>query len=123
MNSWTALAKIAAGPTGPESRKHPRFRANTLACDQGEVLDLSATGLRIRFRVKSFDHPPGQTVQLTLLSQRGEHCLPVTVVWVKKDGRKHFEVGFQFPDAETAKSAQLFRAAWDPIADGEWTNR
>lgn len=123
MNSWTALAKLAAGSSGPESRKHPRFRANTLVCENGEVLDLSATGLRIRFRVKSFDHQPGQSIEITLLSQRGEHRFPATVVWVKKDGRKHFEVGFQFPDAETAKNAQLFRAAWDPVADGEWTNR
>lgn len=123
MNSWNALAKLAAGPSGPESRRHPRFRANSLVCERGEVLDLSATGLRIRFRVKSFEHHPGESMEIALLSSRGEHRFSATVVRVKKIGRKNFEVGFQFPDAETAKSAQLFRAAWDPIADGEWTTR
>jgi hypothetical protein len=122
MNSWTALAKLAAGPSGPESRKHPRFRANSMVCDHGEVLDFSATGLRIRFR-KAPKYAQGELADLSLSSPHGEHHCQAVVVWIKKESRKSYEVGFQFPDAETAKRMQLFRAAWDPTGDGEWTNR
>lgn len=122
MNSWTALAKLAAGPTGPESRRHPRFRANTMVCDHGEVLDFSATGLRIGFR-KGCKYEVGQFAELELQSPRGEHHCRAEVVWVKKTGRRAAEVGFRFPDEETAKKMQLFRSAWDPLADGNWTNR
>ncbi len=122
MNSWTALAKLAAGSSTPESRKHPRFRANAMVCDQGEVLDFSATGLRIRFR-KAPRYAEGQLVDLTLMTPRGEHDCQAEVVWMKKEGRKSFEVGFRFPDPETAQRIQLFRAAWDPTSDGEWSNR
>lgn len=123
MTSWTALAKLAAGPSGPESRQHPRFRANAVVCDHGEVLDFSATGLRIRFRTKSFHHEPGQSMEITLRSQRGEHRFMAVLVWVRKEGRKSHEVGLRFPDEQTARRAQLFRTAWDPLADGEWSNR
>lgn len=122
MNSWTALAKLAAGPAGPEARKHPRFRANTMVCDQGEVLDFSATGLRIGFR-KAPKVGENDSVDLTLQSPHGEHQCRARVVWIKKTGWRSAEIGFRFTDEQTAQQMRLFRAAWDPLADGTWSNR
>lgn len=122
MTSWTALAKLAAGPSGPESRRHPRFRANAMGCDRGTVLDFSATGIRIDFD-RSPRFQPGQTVELTLNSANGQMLCPVEVVWVKKTGWRSAEVGFRFASEETASQLRLFQAAYDPLAGGEWSNR
>lgn len=122
MTSWTAIAKLAQGPKGPESRRHPRFRANTMVIEQGEILDFSATGLRIRFK-KAPRYQIGQFADLTLLSPKGEHRCRAEVMWVKPCGRKAAEIGFKFPDEATVHQMQLFRCAWDPLADGEWSNR
>lgn len=122
MTSWTALAKLAAGPSGPESRTHPRFRANAMACERGTVLDFSATGIRIDF-CRATRYRPGQLVDLTLNSANGALRCPVEVVWVKKTGWRSAEVGFRFPDPETARQLRLFQAAYDPLADSEWSNR
>lgn len=122
MTSWTALAKLAAGPSGPESRRHPRFRANSMGCDRGTVLDFSATGIRIDFsRCPRFEQ--GHAVELTLNSAKGQLLCPVEVVWVKKTGWRSAEVGFRFADEETASQLRLFQAAYDPLADSEWSNR
>lgn len=122
MTSWTALAKLAAGPSGPEARRHPRFRANTMVCDRGRVLDFSATGLRIDFP-KGTRYEVGQTAELCLQHPKGEHHCQAEVVWIKKTGRRSAEVGFRFADEESRKRATLFRSAYDPLADGEWSNR
>ncbi len=121
MTSWTALAKLAQD-TGPEARKHPRFRANNMLVDQGEVLDFSATGLRIRFR-KAPKYAVGQLVDLRLMNDQGERRCLAQVVRIRKVDRKNIEVGFRFPDEATAREIQLFRAAYDPLADGEWSIR
>lgn len=119
MNSWTALAKLAAQQGGPEGRRHPRFRANTMLVDHGEVLDFSATGLRIRFK-KAPKYEVGQTADLTLQSPQGERRCSAEVVWINQIGRKSAEVGFRFPDDATAREMQLFKAAWDPLGDSDW---
>lgn len=121
MNSWTALAKLAA-QSGPEARKHPRFRGNTMVVDHGEVLDFSATGLRIRFK-KSPRYEVGVTTELCLQCPRGEQRCQATVVWIKKLGWRGAEVGFRFANDEAAQQMNLFRAAWDPLSDGQWSNR
>jgi len=121
MTSWTALAKLAQ-ESGPEARRHPRFKARAMLVDRGEVMDFSATGIRIRFR-KMPRYEVGQTVELCLMSPQGERRCLAEVVRINKVGRKQVDVGFRFPDEKTAQAMELFRAAWDPLEDGEWWNR
>ena len=90
--------------------------------DHGEVVDFSATGLRIRFR-KAPKYSVGQVVELCLMNPQGERRCLAEVMRIQKIDRKNTEIGFRFPDEETARQIQLFRAAYDPLADGDWTTR
>lgn len=119
MNGWSALAKLTQ-ETGPEARKTPRFRANEILVEKGEVLDYSATGLRIRF----FKHPRfrvGDSIELELMCPNGSKACRGTVVWLNPLGRKACEAGIRLDEGGSGPS--LFRAAWDPLGDGQWSNR
>lgn len=118
---WTALAKIAQ-ESGPEARQRPRFKANQMVVDHGAVLDFSATGLRIMFH-RRVRFEVGQIAELTLQNPQGERRCCAEVMWIRKESRKMTEVGFRFIDAQTAEQMQLFKAAFDPLGDGEWSNR
>lgn len=90
--------------------------------DHGEVLDFSATGLRIRFK-KAPRYEVGVTTELCLQCPHGvQHCQAI-VVRIKKLGWRGAEVGFRFATDESATKMNLFRAAWDPLSDGQWSNR
>lgn len=119
---WTALAKIAADPKGPEAREKPRFRANDMVVDHGKVTDFSATGLRILFKRRP-RYKVGKVVELTLQNPQGERRCMAKVVWIRKDRKKGTEVGFHFPDQDTAEQMQLFKAAFNPLSDGKWSNQ
>lgn len=121
MTMWTALAKIASEHR-PDGRQRPRFRANDMVVEHGIVKDFSATGLRINY-TRAPRYKVGQEVELTLLNRQGERRCPAVVVWIKKTGWRSAEVGFRFANETVAAEMQLFKAAFNPLDDGEWSNR
>lgn len=122
MAMWNALANIAASHGGFEGREKPRFRANEMLVDHGVVKDFSATGLRIKFS-RCPRYKVGQEVELTLQNYQGErHCF-AKVVWIKKTGWRSKDIGFRFANADVAEEMQLFKAAFDPLGDGKWSNQ
>jgi len=121
MTMWTALAKIAK-EQGPDGRQRPRFRASGLVVDHGVVTDFSASGLRISF-TKAPKYCEGDSVELTLQSERGSRTCLAEVVWIAKTGRRSADIGFRFPSEQVAEEMQLFKAAFDPLAGGDWSNR
>lgn len=122
MAMWNALAKIAASHGGFDGREKPRFRANEMLVDHGVVKDFSATGLRIEFS-RCPRYTIGQRIELTLQNYQGERRCEAEVVWIKKTGWRSREIGFRFPDPEVAQQMQLFKAAFDPLGDGKWSNQ
>ena len=80
-----------AGRSSSGKRGSPRQRQNGLACNLGQVLDLSSTGARLRCRCVI----GGQVdVVLTDYTRAGE--LRGEVVWVKPTGNFHYEAGVRF---------------------------
>jgi hypothetical protein len=93
---------LVLGPSGPNSRRHGRVRCVGLRCffgekecQEAEVLDLSASGMRIRM-LKAQDLEAGSILRVVVTSDTESVELPVKVIWSKRKGYKRFELGVTF---------------------------
>ncbi|MFG0252575.1 MAG: DnaJ domain-containing protein [Phycisphaerales bacterium JB038] len=89
-------------------RGQPRYRTTALACDLGEVLDLSTPGLRLRCD-SSHACQQGALLTLTLQPGDGSGQLRLTghAVWVKRSGLRHREIGVSFINVRPSTAASL----------------
>jgi hypothetical protein len=81
-------------------RRCGRLPQDTLSCNLGTVLDISATGMRVLgVRV------PGHGVKVKIRGVRFPQTLRAKVTWSKRLGLFRHEVGLEFLDVspETAK--------------------
>ena len=105
----------------PEAREKPRFIARHMRCNGcGEVLDFSASGLRVLYKSKPA-WKEGNQVELSLESEAGTHRGLARVMRVQKKGFRKWEVGFAFADPEAAKKMQLFKCGYSALDDGAWS--
>lgn len=100
------------------ARSGERFVAHGLTCALGEVLDLSATGLRAR----TGGRPPmtvGASCAVVVTSEGQQVRVTGTVVWVRRVGRGPLaflgpavhEVGVRFVDVRPGVAAALVQLA------------
>jgi PilZ domain len=99
-------ARIRAGasrmrPLG-ERRRSGRLKGRSLRCNRGEVMDLSAGGLRIRSSRRYSSKLP---VQLWTPTRRV--TVPAQVRWVKRLGFRKYEIGLQFYDLTPEQANHL----------------
>jgi len=96
-------------------RRHGRVRCGDTRCTLGEVLDLSASGVRVlvrgRVRLKKDSVTP-------MLLEMGDNVVPVKarVVWISRAGWFRHTAGLQFVDVtpeQRAKLIQLAQVAWN----------
>ncbi len=85
------------------NRRHGRVVPDSLWCSAGEVLDLSASGLRLQCT-----KAVGAGVGKVVLRDRN-HTVEVQgrVVWCKKVGFRRFEVGLEFVDIAPETAATI----------------
>jgi hypothetical protein len=81
-------------------RRFGRVLCQDVSCSLGDVLDLSAKGMRVETRHKL--PPVGTQIATTITTLDGPLQVTVTVAWVKKAGWLSREVGFIFGKMDTA---------------------
>lgn len=91
----------------PENhRRHGRVKCQHVGCTLGTVLDLSASGLRIRGsgqpRVVT-----GDTFTMTIQTLEGPMLAPVKVAWTRRLGWRKQEIGVTFMEVGPALSRAL----------------
>jgi hypothetical protein len=74
-------------------RKHGRLRCTLAQCTMGEILDLSAGGMRVKGKVKA---DPGTRVMVSIVTQNGPVLVECKVAWVKRVKLFWFEMGLEF---------------------------
>lgn len=89
-----------------ESRRHGRLAASRQHCSLGEILDFSASGLRIRTR-SMVRVAEGQSLTIHVDTPWGVLALPVQIVWVRKMGLTRREVGATFDKLAPEQQAAL----------------
>jgi hypothetical protein len=83
-------------------RETPRHRQTGLACNLGEVLDLSTSGMRVRCR-----HTLDGRIDIVLTDYTRQGQLTADVAWMKPVGNFHYEVGLKFRKLTRAMSSRL----------------
>lgn len=89
-NSSSPLA-----PAGAEVRRTGRLRCNMLECTLGDVIDISAAGMRVRHK-GSPRFAVGECIALSLVFASAEVRLETRVVWMRRTGFRRHEIGLEF---------------------------
>lgn len=84
-------------------------------CTLGEIMDISAGGMRVRTRTKP---EIGQVVDTVLLTQHGALPIKCSVRWLKRVKLFWFEVGLMFSDLDPMSRRVISEFA-RIAADGE----
>ncbi len=107
---WDPI-RVTPVATTNNKRRHGRVRCQEIRCSLGDVVDISASGMRCRTRIK----PPKNRVFAIVIDGLGD---PITVgakaVWTKRVGLFSREVGlvFEIISPESIQGLQrLARAA------------
>lgn len=120
---WLDPNPDAAPPAAlPDSRRHGRLKMEDLPCSLGEVVNISASGLRVRCE----GTPPcyeGQRIVISIAGPEGPFRVAVRPVWIRKVGALRHEIGLAFEDlTETSRVnlIELVRASVSVLpSDGE----
>lgn len=80
-------------------REYARYRTHGLTCNQGEIIDLSGSGMRFRMSEKPF-YKKGDTQRFILGGSTQKLNLTGRIVWIKKKSLlgRTCEVGVEFVD-------------------------
>lgn len=105
---WFLRAKHAKGASRP--RHHDRVNAVGLSCHLGDVLDLSAGGLRVGREGKP-SVERGSVVQIALRTAAQRVQVGGRVVWVRRVSWKRWEIGLQFIGVAPGVAAAIVELA------------
>ena len=102
-------------PIGEERRQKGRLRCGMLVCELGQVVNMSASGLRIQ----SESNPKlkeGTRLTLTLKTQEQQVSVKVEILWSKHVSAGRYEIGAKFVDVSDALASTLGRLARSTMA-------
>ncbi len=95
-------------------RNRGRLRTTDLTAKQnnlsGEVLDLSATGMRVRFLGKT-EFKQDELIGMTLAWDTVSLPVRGKIVWVRAAGRKDVQIGVHFEELNDSESAAIRKLA------------
>jgi hypothetical protein len=94
----------AGRPKCLDARQRGRVLTDSLSCELGAVVDLSATGFRVKCRGRH-KLEAGQAMTLTLRCPVLSVELPCTLRWIRKTGWFSSLAGFQFQPLTPAQNA------------------
>jgi hypothetical protein len=91
---------------GANARRAGRVRIEDVSCSLGEVLDLSATGLRLRCTRRPEIHA-GDALELELDGIDTKIRVKARIAWVRRTGLRRHEIGLEFIDPAPGTRAAL----------------
>ena len=109
-HTYNRPINIASDTRKRDGRRHGRLRTERLSCNIGMIVDISASG----FRVRSKRYPGvkiGQNCQLTLRVEDHRLSVRVTTLWIRRLGYRHFEAGLEFIDMTPEAIQELHELA------------
>lgn len=107
MKSHTQTSFSTAGREGAKGRRRDkRHTTDVVTCPLGEVVDISASGMRVAGRGMA-PLSTGGTAKLKLHFPGGKLAVAVEVVWRKRKGLLRYEMGLRFTDLTPSKRAAL----------------
>lgn len=102
--------KRTASEIAQRPRRGERFPAVGLSCHLGQVLDLSASGMRVQHAGRPVIDR-GAVVQLGIRNQTQKVQVSARIAWVNRTSWKTYEIGFQFIDVKPGVASVLVNLA------------
>lgn len=99
-----------SGKPRARTRAADRYPVSGLACELGEVADLSNTGMRVVARPGSVVPPVGSVGEFTIVSGSWRVRVRGRVVWHRGETGAGPQLGVQFIDLDAEAAAALFKA-------------
>ncbi len=106
MTYFRSSTPASAAARERDSRRHGRVRTDSLVCSLGEVMDISASGLRVRCQGRP-TCTVGKRVEIILPGTDGPFRVFARPVWIRKTGMFKHEVGVCFEDLDEDARLQL----------------
>ncbi len=95
------------GQSGPQRpRAAERFHTVGLRCPLGDVVDLSVTGVRIRFATNP-GLEKGESVTISIQSESQSVKVAAKVAWIRRTGLRGGLIGLQFMNVRPGIAAAL----------------
>ncbi|MEC9373653.1 MAG: PilZ domain-containing protein [Planctomycetota bacterium] len=91
-----------------ERRNSGRLGVEDLRCSAGQIIDLSATGARLRSK-KQWEE--GQIRRVEIKGSGMVLLIAATCVWVRKEGWRRYVVGLRFDEVNQEQRAFLTQVA------------
>lgn len=91
------------------ARGRGRIKVHNLETSAGHVMDISASGMKVRCDAENW-LSPGKQLDIELISDAGQMTVKAEVIRTKVIGLSQYEVGFKFievPDNDTSKLWQI----------------
>ena len=95
MQGWSWKKKPQPGDASWRHRKAQRYGGETVCCALGDVLDVSASGMRVLCDGKP-PVKPGGVLPMRLKFSDGTLQVATQVRWCKRRGLRKHEIGLQF---------------------------
>ena len=100
----------AAAPAA-NHRRHGRVRCQHTPCSAGVILDISASGARIRTRVKTAPAAGDRVTMIVPIEDDVAVRVEAIVKWVRAASRSESEFGAEFHDVDAPTRSTLARLA------------
>lgn len=88
-------------------RKHGRVRCQGIYCSFGEILDMSASGMRVLSAIRP--PPVDKIVTVTIQTLEGPVAVEARVIWSRKTSFFKREIGMRFVDLLPSAASALSR--------------
>jgi len=104
---------------GLEKRRHGRLECEEIPCSIGYIVDMSASGMRLRVG-RDTAITEGEETSVTIDHESGLLSVPVRVEWMEKLNKREFKVGVAFRETSPELRRKLFVAGQGmPSMSGE----
>lgn len=113
MPQFPISQRLPDDEASAEARRAGRLRCSMVGSNQGEVLDVSSTGARVLLK-KNPDLKAGDSFQLELETLSGPLSVDSTVVWVRLNADKRFEMGVEFSGMSEESRRKLLETVLHP---------
>lgn len=110
MKTWRTNLESTPESTGDERRKFGRLKTDGTDSSMGQVLDISAGGMRV-VRKGALPVHEGEKFRVDLQVDKEVIELDVLVCRVRKLGRRKFEFGLEFINLADEDRSRLIRLA------------
>ncbi len=97
-------------PRNSNARKHGRVKSPTITCELGDVIDISASGMKVRASAKP-TFKAGDVTKVTIQGINRPFAVAARFAWSRRNSLFKWTLGFQFDTLSDEARQELLEIA------------